>query len=114
MRRRDFLRNSTLAGAGLLLGFRGGIPRVLAADASGEAAPWLGDFLRISPTGEVSFLLVKHEMGQGLATALPQILCEELGADWSRVRVEFPPADMARWENDHNGGHGTGGSCSIT
>ncbi len=52
--------------------------------------------------------------GQGVATALAQILCEELAADWSRVHVEFPMADMPRWQNDRNGGHDTGGSCTIT
>ncbi len=114
MKRREFLRDSVLAGSGLTLCFRAMGAEILVAKPADGAATEMGDFLRITPSGDVLFLVVKHEMGQGLATAGAQMLCEELGADWSRVKLEFPLADMARWENDRNGGHGTGGSCSIT
>jgi isoquinoline 1-oxidoreductase beta subunit len=115
MRRREFLRHSALAAGGLTLSLRGfgADPSVVTAVMPG-ATTAMGDFLRITPTGDVLFQVVKHEMGQGVATSLAQILCEELAADWSRVRVEFPLADMARWQNDRNGGHDTGGSCTIT
>jgi CO/xanthine dehydrogenase Mo-binding subunit len=110
MKRREFLRNSALAAGGFTLYLRN-------LDAAAQTAPRttsLGDFLRITPAGEVLFQVVKHEMGQGVATALAQILCEELHADWNRVNVEFPQADLPRWQNDRNGGHDTGGSCTIT
>lgn len=113
MRRREFLRDSTLIAGGLTLSLR-----VVGTELVVQKPPAqpieFGDFLSITPAGDVVFKVVKHEMGQGIATSLAQILCEELAADWDRVRVEFPLADMARWENDRNGGHGTGGSCSIT
>ncbi|HTU68148.1 MAG TPA: molybdopterin cofactor-binding domain-containing protein [Steroidobacteraceae bacterium] len=113
MKRRDFLRDAALAAGGLTLSFRlVGAEFVARKVEAGDAE--LGDFLTITPSGEVVFKVVKHEMGQGVATSLPQILCEELAADWARVRVEFPLADMARWQNDRNGGHDTGGSCTIT
>ena len=32
-------------------------------------------------------------MGQGVTTALPMLLAEELDADWDRVRFEFAPVD---------------------
>lgn len=101
-----------MAGGGLTLCLRTVANEIMAPRVAGVTP--LGDFLRITPEGEVLFQVVKHEMGQGVATALAQILCEELAADWSRVRVEFPVADMARWQNDRNGGHDTGGSCTIT
>jgi CO/xanthine dehydrogenase Mo-binding subunit len=114
VKRREFLKQSLLAGGGLTLCFRTVANEVIAMQAVVAGATPLGDFLRITPAGEVLFQLVKHEGGQGVSTALMQILCEELAADWSRVRVEFPMADMARWQNDRNGGHDTGGSCTIT
>lgn len=113
MQRRKFLHSAGIAGGALLLSFR-----QLAAGtfqgkliASGEAA--LGDFVRIDTAGNVLFQFVKHEMGQGVATAMAQILAEELCADWEKVRIDFPDADMQRYQNDRNGGHDTGGSCTI-
>ncbi len=44
-------------------------------------------WIEVSGTGVVTLVLDKSEMGQGVATALPMIMTEELGADWSRVRV---------------------------
>src|SRR5208337_931995 len=35
--------------------------------------------------------LSQCEMGQGISTTLPAILADELGADWSRVRIENAP-----------------------
>lgn len=114
MKRREFLRDSALATGGFTLYLRGAAAGTKLTTTAPVAEPWLGDFLRITPQGDVLVWVVKHEMGQGVATALAQILCEELPADWNRVRVEFPEADMARWQNDRNGGHDTGGSCTIT
>src|SRR5690606_38952927 len=73
----------------------------------------LGDFIRIAPDGEVLFQFIKHEMGQGVSTAMAQILCEELKADWERVKIQFPLVDLPTYENDRNGGYGTGGSCTL-
>ncbi len=110
--RRDFLFQSVLAGAGLTLALRvrGQTIAISHADA---VRSLLGDFVRIEPDGRVLFQVIKHEMGQGVATSLAQIFCEELCADWERVQVEFPMADMQRYQNDRNGGHDTGGSCTI-
>jgi CO/xanthine dehydrogenase Mo-binding subunit len=109
MKRRDFL----IAGGGLCLSLRVVGAAAVVSNAT-SATVELGDFLRITPAGDVLFQVVKHEGGQGVSTALAQILCEELAADWERVRVEFPLANMPRWQNDRNGGHDTGGSCTIT
>ncbi len=53
-------------------------------------------------------------MGQGVSTSMAQILVEELCADWEKVKVDFPLVNMARYENEKNGGYGTGGSCTLT
>jgi isoquinoline 1-oxidoreductase beta subunit len=110
--RRDFVRNAACAGAGLTLSLRAIGNEIVAARP--DVLTSMGDFLRITPTGDVLFQVIKHEMGQGVATSLAQILCEELAADWTRVKMEFPLADLARYQNDRNGGHDTGGSCTIT
>src|SRR5690606_26199025 len=45
--------------------------------------------------------------------AMAQIFAEELCASWDKVKIDFPDADMKRYQNDANGGHDTGGSCTI-
>ena len=55
-----------------------------AAD-SYEITDWIG----IAPSGEVTLALSQPEVGQGSYTALPQILADELDADWKRVKIRF-------------------------
>ncbi|MGQ0649260.1 MAG: molybdopterin cofactor-binding domain-containing protein [Gemmatimonadaceae bacterium] len=80
--RREFIRVGALAGGGLLLA-------VYAPDASGRsAAPFQPNaFLRIDPSGTVTITVARSDMGQGVRTALPMIVAEELDADWSAVRI---------------------------
>lgn len=111
MRRREFIQAS-IASGGLLLSFRA-IGETISATKVAEGITPIGDFIRITPQGEVLFQLVKHEMGQGVSTAMAQILAEELCADWDKVRIEFPLVDMPRYQHSGNGGHDTGGSCTI-
>ena len=47
------------------------------------------DWIVIAPSGEVTLALSQPEVGQGSYTALPQILADELDADWERVKVRF-------------------------
>src|SRR6185295_7889279 len=47
------------------------------------------------------------EMGQGVATSLPMILAEEIGADFSRIKVELA------WFDARFGDQDTGGSASV-
>ncbi|MEQ8423478.1 MAG: molybdopterin-dependent oxidoreductase, partial [Cyclobacteriaceae bacterium] len=69
----------------------------------------LNAFLNIDTKGNITFLLTKHEMGQGSGTGLPMILADELGADWSKLalkRSDFDPKFNAR-EMGTTGGSGT-------
>ena len=50
-----------------------------------------GAFLKISEEGRVTVAVPQSEMGQGVYTILPQILADELGADWRTVAVEPTP-----------------------
>src|SRR5438067_895038 len=47
------------------------------------------DWIRIASTGEVTLGLSQPEVGQGSYTVLPQILADELDAEWQRVKVRF-------------------------
>ena len=120
MQRRDFICSAGLLSGGLVLSINASSNGIIVgkpapgAATPGAAAPGiLGDFIKINNQGDVLYQFVKHEMGQGVSTAMAQILAEELCADWEKVTIDFPRADMKRYQNDKNGGHDTGGSCTI-
>lgn len=52
-------------------------------------------FLKIGGDGRVTVVVPQAEMGQGVYTSLPQILADELGADWRMVGVEPAPIHPA-------------------
>ncbi|WP_422359700.1 molybdopterin cofactor-binding domain-containing protein [Reichenbachiella sp.] len=85
--RREFLKVSSLAGGGFMLALS--VPGMAKLAQSGGEADFteLNHFLSIDLDGNVIFQLTAHEMGQGSGTGLPMILAEELGADWSKVKV---------------------------
>jgi isoquinoline 1-oxidoreductase beta subunit len=61
-----------------------------AGTGAGTAADHeITDWILIAPTGEITLGLSQPEVGQGSYTVLPQILAEELDADWERVKVQF-------------------------
>lgn len=116
MDRRQFVKISTMAGGGLLLSFNASVARASTATSkapTGDDNVEFGDLLSISPSGDVRYQMIKHEMGQGVATAMAMVIAEELHADWERVIVQIPDTDMKKFQNDRNGGHDTGGSCTM-
>jgi isoquinoline 1-oxidoreductase beta subunit len=48
-------------------------------------------FLKIDASGQIIVVVPQTEMGQGVTTVLPQILADELGADWRTVAVQSAP-----------------------
>jgi isoquinoline 1-oxidoreductase beta subunit len=110
--RREFLETAAGAGAGLMIGFYvptgGRFGRVAAPAAPFAPNAWL----RINPDESVLVIVDRSEMGQGVTTSLPMLLAEELEADWSKIRIEFAPADKA-YTNPMFGMQGTGGSTSV-
>ncbi|QIG82051.1 xanthine dehydrogenase family protein molybdopterin-binding subunit [Stakelama tenebrarum] len=50
-----------------------------------------GAWIKIGTDGHVTVAVPQAELGQGVFTALPQIVADELGADWRRVGVEAAP-----------------------
>ena len=85
--RRGFLKSGAVAAGGLALGFHWGAEDATAQGAGAE----LNAFISIAPDGAVTLQIHKSEMGQGVVTSIPQILSDELEADWSRIRTEFAP-----------------------
>jgi len=107
--RRDFLKLSGAAGAGLLLGLRleaKGRPGEAKAEFKAEFKP--NAFLTLRPDGTVRITVPKTEMGQGVRTALPLVVAEELDLDWSKVEVVTaqPGPDFTSMQ--------TGGSTSVS
>lgn len=109
--RRDFMKTGALAGGGLVLGLY--VPagnRLTAATTTGTFAP--NAFLRIGADDLVTVIVNHSEMGQGVYTALPMLVAEELEADWSKVRVEAAPVADA-YNHAAFGIQMTGGSSST-
>lgn len=80
----------------------------LAATGTRELSPAsLGYFVSISPNGTVNIICHRSEMGQGIITSVPQIIADELEADWSKVTTTLGKADV------RYGDQSTGGSASI-
>lgn len=64
--------------------------------AQTNAAPSkLNAFVRIGSDDSVTLMIHKSEMGQGTVTSLSQLLAEELGCDWKKIRTEFPGVEPA-------------------
>src|SRR3984885_627133 len=109
LNRRDFLKTGAFAGPALVIGFHLS-PSGFAASAADQEKKPANPFtawVRITPDNQVTLILGKSEMGQGIMTALPMILAEELYLDWKQVRIEQAPTNPSIYE------HGTGGSGSV-
>ena len=104
--RRQFLKVTALAGGGLMIGFRFG-----AMDA--EAAPLDPNaWVKVEPSGKVTLVCQRNEMGQDVHTSLTMLLAEELGVDPRRVTVVQASANPA-YVNNLLGAQITGGSTSV-
>ncbi|MFO1072574.1 MAG: molybdopterin cofactor-binding domain-containing protein [Geminicoccaceae bacterium] len=65
-------------------------------------------FIAIDPSGTVTIVAHRSEMGTGVRTSLPMAVADELEADWARVRIVQAPGDEPRYGNQD-----TDGSRSI-
>lgn len=103
--RRSFLKISGAASAGLMLAFSlEGKTRA----TTPESQPELNAYIRISPDGSIVIRSKNPEIGQGVKTAMPMIIAEELDAAWENIVVEQAPIDRKLF-----GRQGAGGSRSI-
>ncbi|KWE50820.1 aldehyde dehydrogenase [Burkholderia ubonensis] len=124
--RRTFLKfGMTLgaaAGGGLLLGFSvpaaGGDARrsVIGGDANEAPRPGVfapNAFVQIDRNGQVTLVMPKVEMGQGVYTSLPMLIAEELEVPLSNVTLDHAPPNEKLFFDPLLGGQLTGGSTSI-
>jgi isoquinoline 1-oxidoreductase beta subunit len=93
--RRTFLRASATAAGGLLVSLYLDLP--WAAQEASQAPPkpqiYPPDaFVNIRPDGKIVIQVNRLEFGQGVHTALPMVLADEMDADWSQVIAELAPA----------------------
>ncbi len=100
--RREFVGAGVAAGAGLVIGFY--LPHKGASEKESFSP---NAYLRIAPDNKVTIVVARSEMGQGVRTALPMILAEELEADWNQIEIEQAGASTLF------GDQTTGGSASI-
>ncbi|MEQ8803614.1 MAG: twin-arginine translocation signal domain-containing protein, partial [Haliea sp.] len=93
--RRQFIRNVSLAGGGLALGFQltGCSDKPLQLGSEADFRP--NAFLRIDPDGAVTLQIPKAEMGQGVVTGMVTLVAEELEVDPATVRYEMAPVHSA-------------------
>ncbi len=92
--RRQFVLISAAVGGALVLGValrrrqqvvQGGAP----------ARGTLNAYVRIEPSGRITCVMPKVEMGQGVFTSLPMLIAEELEVDLAAITVEAAPPDPA-------------------
>ena len=102
--RRDFLKASGLSAGGLIIGVS--LPACLLGSSHGaDFQP--NAFVYIAENGDTTIWCGRCEMGQGISTALPAAVADELEADWARVKILQGDA------NEKYGPQATGGSNSI-
>ncbi len=98
LNRRGFLRVSFAAAGGLFVSLYldpHAADRVLAQEGNqpAQAKVYPPDaFVNIRPDGKIVIQVNRLEFGQGVQTALPMLLADEMDADWSNVIANLAPA----------------------
>ncbi len=111
--RREFLKTSALISGGLVIGFVVPGAKRFAVAQPRPGRPFVPNaFLRVGSDDTVTVLLAHSEMGQGIWTALPMLIAEELDADWSKIKVQHADAAPV-YAHTTFGIQMTGGSTST-
>jgi len=109
--RREFLKTSAAVGGGLILGVA--LPDALLRPAAAQAASSMPNaWVRIGGDNSITIISARSEMGQGVYTAMPTLVAEELEVDLGKIKVEIAPA-AEPYINTMLGGQITGGSTSV-
>ncbi len=89
--RRTFLRVSAAAAGGLLVSLYLDWPAIGQQPPKPQVYP-PDAFVHVRPDGKIVIQVNRLEFGQGVQTALPMLLADEMAADWSQVVAELAPA----------------------
>ncbi|MBI3186924.1 MAG: xanthine dehydrogenase family protein molybdopterin-binding subunit [Gammaproteobacteria bacterium] len=113
--RRDFLIQTSTAGAGFSLGLYLPFSSSALAATTGAAslAPEVNAWVVINADDTVIIRIARSEMGQGTLTGLAQLVVEELECDWSKVKTEYPTPGQNLARDRVWGSFSTGGSQGI-
>lgn len=102
--RREFLKISTLASGGFLLGVN-----FQCSGPKGELVTFAPNvYISIDSDNQVTLIAHRSEMGTGIRTSLPMIVADELGADWNKVKIL-----QAEGNEEKYGDQNTDGSYSV-
>jgi isoquinoline 1-oxidoreductase beta subunit len=115
LQRRDFLKSAAAATGGLVIAVylpACSKPENVAKSTGPVKQVSANAWLRIGTDGSITVLCDRSEMGQGVYTALPTLIAEELGVAPSSINVEFAPPGK-EYINALLGGQVTGGSTSV-
>ena len=106
--RRNFLKTSVLASGGLLIGFnflQSCKPEAqMPVDIANLNFNDFNAFIRISDEGYITIFSPNPEIGQGVKTAMPMIIAEELDVEWDKVSVAQGALDTKNFRRQVAGG----------
>jgi len=105
--RRAFLTASMVAGGGFMLALT--LPRMASAKPTAHGAPEAGGaeinaYVSIAPDGIATIMSKNPEIGQGIRTALPMVIADELDVAWKNVLTEQAPLDPKLYGMQFAGG----------
>jgi len=103
--RREFLQKTGVASGGLVFGVTLGYAPSVGASAAASVTPNV--YVNIRDDDVVEIYCHRSEMGQGIRTSLPQVIADELEADWDRIELLQAPG------HEKYGDQNTDGSTSI-
>jgi CO/xanthine dehydrogenase Mo-binding subunit len=115
--RRQFVVALAAVGGGLLVGFRidGGQSLAAALEPASSTPPVFAPnaFIRIGTEGRITLIMSQVEMGQGMYTAMPMLIAEELEIGLDQVEIEAAPPNDKLYANPMVGFQMTGASSSV-
>ena len=109
--RRSFIASVAALGGGMALGLR--LPEAASAAEAATNPAEINAWVVVQPDDTVIIRVARSEMGQGITTALPMLVAEELDCDWNKVRAEFPSPEENLRRKRAWGEMSTGGSRSV-
>ena len=109
--RRSFIASVAAVGGGMSLGLR--LPEAASAAEAATNPAEINAWVVVQPDDTVIIRVARSEMGQGITTALPMLVAEELDCDWNKVRAEFPSPEENLRRKRAWGEMSTGGSRSV-
>lgn len=94
--RRGFLAGS--AGLTFAVGVAGAHAHLMLPSQAKAATPGaIGLWVTVHPDDTITILTPGAEMGQGSSSGVPVVLADEMDADWSKVKLDWAPADASKY-----------------